>query len=75
MRFRRAKVDDCTWLSGSRIRRIHSLARVIVNRIWQHLFGSGIVETVDNFGAEGQSPSHPELLDHLAGQLIDVVGR
>ncbi len=45
-------------------------ARVMVNRVWYHLLGRGIVKTVDNFGSMGDVPTHPELLDHLAREFM-----
>ena len=46
-------------------------ARVMVNRIWQHMIGQGIVTSTENFGVTGQSPSHPDLLDYLAVEFME----
>ena len=49
-------------------------ARVIVNRLWHHVFGRGIVATTDNFGRLGEEPTHRELLDHLAHRFMEKGG-
>ena len=46
-------------------------AAFLVNRIWQHHFGQGIVRTANNFGAKGDKPTHPELLDWLTAQFLE----
>ncbi len=49
-------------------------SRVIVNRLWHHVFGRGLVATTDNFGRLGDMPTHPELLDYLSGQFSNNGG-
>jgi hypothetical protein len=58
------------WLTRPDSRAAALLARVTVNRVWQHHFGTGICSTPDNLGYSGSPPSHPELLDYLAGEFV-----
>ncbi|MEY3174504.1 MAG: hypothetical protein RLZZ436_2418 [Planctomycetota bacterium] len=66
--FRRAALAN--WITDSRDGGGALLARVIVNRLWQHHFGRGIVATPNDFGISGERPTHPELLEWLAQELI-----
>ncbi|MEZ5941985.1 MAG: PSD1 and planctomycete cytochrome C domain-containing protein [Planctomycetaceae bacterium] len=67
--FRRASLAN--WLTDTNSGAGHLVARVIVNRLWQHHFGRGIVATPNDFGFQGERPTHPELLDWLARDLVE----
>ena len=61
------RVQLANWIADARN---PLTARVTVNRIWQKLFGEGLVRSVDYFGARGETPTHPELLDYLASRFV-----
>ncbi|MFO0940027.1 MAG: DUF1553 domain-containing protein [Pirellulales bacterium] len=67
--YRRAALAQ--WLTNANNGAGSIAARVMVNRLWQHHFSSGIVATPNDFGATGDAPTHPELLEWLACELVD----
>ncbi|MCY3005361.1 MAG: PSD1 and planctomycete cytochrome C domain-containing protein [Planctomycetota bacterium] len=67
--YRRAALAK--WLTDTNDGTGALVARVIVNRLWQHHFGRGLVATPNDFGSTGQRPTHPELLDWMAQELIE----
>ena len=64
------RIALANWLTNAESGAGPLLARVMVNRLWQHHLGRGIVATPNDFGAQGEAPTHPELLEHLAQELI-----
>lgn len=66
---RGGRLEFARWLTEGPVRAL--TARVMVNRIWQHHFGKPIVATPSDFGLRGAPPTHPELLEELAGEFID----
>jgi len=64
------RVALANWMTDADTGAGHLLARVIVNRLWQHHMGRGLVATTNDFGIQGERPTHPRLLDYLASELI-----
>ena len=65
-----SRIALAKWMTDTKQGAGHLLARVIVNRLWQHHFGRGLVATPSDFGVRGDRPTHPKLLDWLATELI-----
>ncbi|MEY3172353.1 MAG: hypothetical protein RLZZ436_266 [Planctomycetota bacterium] len=65
-----ARVALARWITDLEYGAGPLAARVIVNRVWQHHFGEGLVGTPNDFGVQGDPPSHPELLEYLAAELV-----
>ena len=64
------RVGLANWMTDAEFGAGALLARVMVNRLWQHHFGEGIVGTSNDFGAQGERPTHPELLEWLAAEFV-----
>ena len=65
-----ARLALADWLTNLETGAGPLLARVMANRVWQHHFGAGLVGTPNDFGVQGDRPTHPELLEYLAGELV-----
>lgn len=70
---RASRLDLANWLTDSEAGIGGLTARVMVNRYWAMLFGEGLARVLDDFGGQGESPSHPELLDNLAVEYLETV--
>ena len=71
MKNQQRRLTMARWLTDRESPASALVARVFVNRVWQHLFGRGLVRTEDNFGIQGEEPTHPQLLDWLCQNFID----
>ena len=67
--FRRKSLAN--WITDTEHGAGNLLARVVVNRVWHHHFGSGLVSTPNDFGLQGSPPTHPQLLEHMASRFVE----